>query len=500
MGVFPAAGLFCAHTVQAQGDYCQTVGNIIKSVAVEWTGTAYGTRITWEKSSLPVATGYIIYEYKGGSECVQEIHRIGNVDITTYLANYMSDKGFTIAVSTAVDPLPITRQHLQPVIKSIDFDPCTYYVEIHWKPYIGWGDTDTEYAVQVDVGNTGVYTAVTEHLSDSSYIWRNAPVRVPLTIRIQAVNKNDNTAISYSKPEERVFDFPRPPGHIFLSELQDGEGNYALSFEIDATTELTNFEVQRAAEDGNLTTVHSFSDKYLSNYMDPAGQGLFRYRIVAKNECGNVVCASNELVNIRLHLLQSIDSWQLQWKSADPALIEVYDLDRRQPNPANLLSNSTAIAYTDLIAAMSSEASLRFCYTISGKYKLPVTDLLWMDVVTTSGNCAYYNPMLIMPDAVDPLSTIVNPQTGRARNRFGPVINANPQTYSYRLTILNRNVAVVADIVKNKGDDPIDKSWDGYLKNGGIGPEEVYTYHLSVEFEGGRQQTVTGTVAVVYSK
>jgi flagellar hook assembly protein FlgD len=79
------------------------------------------------------------------------------------------------------------------------------------------------------------------------------------------------------------------------------------------------------------------------------------------------------------------------------------------------------------------------------------------------------------------------------------VINADARSYSYRLTILNRNGAVVADIVKNIDDNPLDKSWNGRLKNGNLGQEEVYTYHLSVAFEGGEQQIMTGTVVVVYS-
>jgi hypothetical protein len=121
-------------------------------------------------------------------------------------------------------------------------------------------------------------------------------------------------------------------------------------------------------------------------------------------------------------------------------------------------------------------------------------------VVTTSGKCTYGEASVIMPDAVDPLSTVVNPQTGRARNQFGPVINTNSKNYTYRLTILNRNGAVVADIVKNRDDNPLDKSWNGCLKNGERGAEDIYTYHLSVTFEGGQQEIMTGTVAVVYSK
>jgi hypothetical protein len=262
--------------------------------------------------------------------------------------------------------------------------------------------------------------------------------------------------------------------------------------------------MQRATGDGDFSIVHNFSDKTISNYINAAGLGLFRYRIVAKNECGNVVCTSNEIVNIQLYITQDGNNWQLQWNNAEPLYSTIlYTLDRQQPNSINLLSNSTATTYSDPIIINSSDNSLQFCYTISGLIRQASNIPEWWLIpaaTTTSGNCAYCRPTITMPDAVDPLSTEVNSQTGRARNQFGPVINANPQTYSYRLTILNRNAAVVADIVKNTGDNPLDKSWNGCLKNGDKDPEEVYTYHLSVEFEGGHQQIMTGTVVVVYSK
>ena len=496
----------CAHNLHAQGDMCQTVGNIIKSVSTEWNGTIYGTRINWNipaPETLPTnANGYIIYEYKGGAECTQEINRIYDINVVTYFHNGITLKGYSMAIGTTEDPGPITQQHAQPVITDIDFDPCTYEAEIRWTPYVGWGNEHTEYAVLVDVGNTGTYTVLAEQLSAASYLWRNAPTREALSFMVKAVDKRDNTAVSYSKPEAAFFDFPRIPRYMFMRELQDNNSNYSLSFEIDPATEVTAFEVQRALEDGDFSVVHNFSDKTLSNHTDAAGAGLFRYRIAAKNACGNIVYTSNEIVNIQMKIVQNGNSWQLQWKHAEliPSTI-LYSLDRQQPNPANLLLNSAATTYSDPIVINSSENSLQFCYIISG--------MIWEEIdtgwplaiaVTKSGNCVYCKPSITMPDAIDPLSTIVNPQTGRARNQFGPVINAHPQTYSYRLTILNRNGAVVADIVKNSGDNPLDKSWNGCLRNSDRSPEEVYTYHLSVTFEGGEQHVMTGTVAVVYSK
>ncbi|MCL2097266.1 MAG: hypothetical protein FWH23_00710 [Bacteroidales bacterium] len=499
-GGFIALSLLCAHTAQAQ--VCATVGNIIKSVSLSKNGAVYDNLITWDIPATlpPNANGYIIYEYKGGAECTVIITTINNLSATSYAdaGAGLTTKSYAMAINTTTEPEPITQQHAKAVITAVDFDPCTYEAEIHWTPYTGWEEEDTEYAVLW--GGWESSATLVEQLSAASYVWQNPPTRQNDTIWLVARNKNDITAVSIAAPYPFYFDAPHLPVYICLSELQDNGGNHTLTFEIDPNTQLTDFEVQRATDSGEFSSIFSFNDKNLSNYTDAAGLGLFRYRIVAKNACGNVVCTSNEIVNIQLQILLGENNWQLQWLHANPNLIEVYTLDRIQPNSENLLTYSPATTYIDPIPTML-DASLQFCYTITGiSVNITAVGLPCTSIVSSSENCVYYRPTVTMPDAVDPLSRVVNPQTGRARNQFGPIINADPRSYSYRLTILNRNGAVVADIVKNIDDNPLDKSWDGHLKNGNQGPEEVYTYHLSVDFEGGNQQIMTGTVVVVYSE
>jgi len=497
-GGFIALSLMCAQVAQAQ--VCATVGNIIKSVSLSKSGAVYDNLILWDVPTVlpPNANGYIILEYKGGAECTVIITTINNLSITSYTdaGAGLLPKSYTMRINTDTGPEQITRQHAKAVVTAVDFDNCTYEAEIRWSPYTGWDAGDTEYAVLH--GSWGSAATIVEHLSAASYLWTNPPTRQNDTVWVVARNKN-NDAVSISAPYPIFFDAPHLPQYIFISSLQDNRGSHTLQFQIDAGTQLTDFELRRATDDGNYSTIYSFQDKNLSTCVDAAGTGLFRYCIVAKNNCGNIVCTSNEIVNIQLQIRPDGNNWQLQWVHANPELMLVYTLDRIQPNPVNLLTYSTATAYTDPIPALL-DASLQFCYTITGVAAATTTAAITYNrITTTSENCIYYKPTVTMPDAVDPLSTVVNMQTGRARNQFGPVINADPQSYSYRLTILNRNGAVVADIVKNINDNPLDKSWNGYSKDGRLGPEEVYTYHLSVEFEGGEQQIMTGTVVLVYS-
>ncbi len=478
----------CFAAVALQAQVCPLHGNMISSVSTECNGGDCGTLIRWTVSDDPAVTGYVIYEYLGGNSCSQEIARIADVSATTYLTNSIAPKGYTMAVIMGKQDQPLTQQHKQPEIISVDFNPCNYTADIRWSPYTGWDADNTEYAVYAAVNGASTYTLLAEHLADVSYRWVNAPTRVSISILVQAVNKSDVSAVSNTRAWTGYFDFPRLPAYISLSMLDYTDGKARLTFAIDPSTELTGFEVQRAAAGASFSSVASFGDKTTVTYTDEPGAAAYLYRIAAKNDCDSVAAVSDTLSNIVVTMLQEGNSWQLRWDNASLPSMR-YTLRRERPQPVVLLSGSALTAYTDNIPSMLNESSLIFCYTLEGD--TPAAK-------SRSTACTTYTPVVVMPDAIDPLSTTVNPQTGRARNQFGPVINVDPQTYSYRLTILNRNGAVVADINKTTADNHLNKSWDGRLRNGDPAPGEVFTYRLSVTFDGGYQQTMTGIVTVMY--
>ena len=260
-----------------------------------------------------------------------------------------------------------------------------------------------------------------------------------------------------------------------------------MNFHIDPNTALTQFEIQRAADAG-FETLHSFPGKTLATYSDNAA-GVFRYRVAAKNDCNQIASVSDTLQNFILDITLQNNAWQLQWSrpvSADPY---IFSLQRVIPNPAVLLANTTGVSYTDPVSSMQNVQSLKYCYRLEASAPRGLS---------VSEACTFYEPRIAMPDAVDPLSAVVNAQTGRARNQFGPVLNVHPATYAYQLRIINRNGAKIADITKGFNDNPLEKSWNGRFTNCVAVPEEVYTYYLEVQFEGGRNESLTGPVMVMY--
>jgi hypothetical protein len=388
-------------------DVCQPVGNLIKSASVlTQPDGSVQSRILWDvPDSLGAdAVGYIIYKYVGYPHCNNPVDTIYDRNATSYTCSGFNPGGYTIAVyNGSTTPGNFPQYHVPPIIDEADYNACDYTVSLSWSPYVGWDEADVSYKVYavIDAQHQQLAAGITA----TSFVWHDAPDNKTIDLYVQAVRKDDATVTSNSLYERVTTTTVQRPAYIALHLTSEGN-RVQLTFHIDPDTDLARFEIQRAVDDV-FETRHSFSDKTLATYAESATD-VFRYRVAAINDCGQIARVSDTLQNF------------------------------------------------------------------------------------------FYVPRVVMPDAVDPLSTVMNVQTGRARNQFGPVINVHPATYAYQLRIINRNGAKIADITKGFNDDPLEKSWNGCFANGVAVPEEVYTYYLEVRFEGGRSENLTGPVMVMY--
>ncbi|MDR3180554.1 MAG: hypothetical protein LBT61_01325 [Prevotellaceae bacterium] len=469
---------------------CQPEGNLIRAVSV-LTNPVDGsqqTHILWNTPLYltPVA-GYIIYKYVGVSQgCTAPIDTVFNPTATTYTCNGYNPGGYTIAVyNGGTSPGSLQQHHVPSIIHTADYDACNYSVALSWSPYVGWDKADILYHVYAITG--GQHRLLADNIAETAFLWQDAPDNTAIDFYVQAVHKNDAGAISNSPYKHITTTTLQRPASIDLSRLEYAGNEVRLNFHIDPATALTQFEVQRAADAG-FETRYSFSDKTLATYAESAA-GVFRYRLAAKNDCGQIARVSDTLQAFALGVTLQNDTWQLQWSQPISGEPYSFSLQRLTPNPATLPVNTTGVAFADPVSSMQNLQSLEYCYRLEAAAPRGVS---------VSEACAFYEPRIAMPDAIDPLSTAVNAQTGRARNQFGPILNVHPVTYAYQLRIINRNGAKIADIAKDFNDDPMEKSWNGCFANGVAVPEEVYTYYLEVQFEGGRSERLTGPVMVMY--
>jgi hypothetical protein len=468
---------------------CRSEGNMIASVSViTHPDRSEQTLISWNiPSGLPSgAAGYIIYKYVGPPYCANAIGTVYDRNATSYTCNGFHPGGYTIAVyNGAAQPGSLQQEHVPPIIHTATYDSCNYTVSLAWSPYVGWDEPDIIYHLYAIID--GQPQRLAGHITGTSFLWQDAPDNKEIAFYVQAVRAGDAGVTSNSPYKYVTATTVQRPAFIDLSHLYYDGREVRLNFRIDPRTALTQFEVQRAAGDV-FETRKAFSDKTLVTFSESA-ESAFRYRLAVKNDCGRIARVSDTLQHFILAMSPQYDAWQLQWNrpvSGDPYTFSLY---RRDHGVAPLISNVTYNAFSDPLMAVHNRQSLKYCYRL---------EAVAPQGESVSETCTFYRPRLAMPDAVNPFSTLANPQTGRARNQFGPVTNAHPATYAYRLTIINRNGAKIAGITKDFDDNPLEKSWNGCFADGAAVPAEAYTYYIEIQFEGGYTENLTGPLVVMY--
>jgi hypothetical protein len=481
------AVLCCVACLQARAQVCQTEGNIIRSVSVNANGEPV---ITWDApADLPGnATGYIIYDYFGGTQCTNIIATVGlNVHSFPHSAAkpLTGRRAYSIAFDTGIgNKGNITQQHAFPWL-AVVYDSCRYSLDLQWTAYEGW-ERVTYNVYGYERGTSPKLIA--SMIGGLQYTHANdIPDNVFYEVYVEAVNAADPAAKSASNRVEVFTKTLQRPAHLTIQHLRHADRAVQLQFAIDPATRLSTFHIMRSGHIGGAyAPVHTFSDKTLQTWTDNDVASVYYYRLAAENNCQLTAVQGNVLNNMELLITAKNGAWYLSWNKLFNG--QSYSLARLEPSPQQLLLHAADTVYMDRIDV--SAAALNYCYQIES-----VTDL---DGKSMTVACADYEPEVLMPDAIDPKSTVQNPQTGRRRNQFGPVLFIAPSSYAYQLEIYDHNGGRIAFIEKNIADSPLEKSWTGINAYGDFVPENMYLYRLEVVFTNGKTVRKTGNVAVIY--
>jgi hypothetical protein len=488
-----AVVLFCCLAclqAQVQAQVCQPSGNLIRSV---WVNSDGAPVIEWDApSSLPnYATGYIIYEYVGGSFCTDSIGFVdlnaprSYTDTRSDIQPLAGSRAYSIAINkSSEDKEAITEHHAFSWL-SAEYDSCNYAIDLRWTAYVGW--ERATYNIYGSVQGTSPELLATT--GEVQYTLSDVPDNVEYEVYVEAVNaaapsvkSASNRLRLFTKTSQR----PSPAG-LSINGLRFAGHAVELQFAVDPATRLPTFHITRSAQlNGTYTPVHTFSDKTLRSYTDNDVHAVYYYRLAAENNCRLIAAQGNVLNNIDLRLVAENGAWYLSWNKLFNGLF--YSLARLEPSPQQLLSYSADSTYIDRID--SSNAALDYCYQIESS-----TDIGGKSVAIA---CAAYEPEVLMPDALNPESMATNPQTGRQRNQFGPVLFIASTLYSYQLEIYDHNGGKIAAIEKTAADSPLEKSWTGLNSRGEFVPENMYLYRLELTFINGKTVVKTGNVAVLY--
>ena len=482
--------LFCGVAcLQARAQVCQTEGELIRSVSVNAAGEPV---ITWDASAdLPAkATKYIIYDYVGIPNCYNEIARVPltGSSYTHEAAKLLTgSRTYSLAFERGnEEPTPHTQQHAFPWLTAI-YDSCRYAINMEWTAYEGWGGGVTYNVYGGKQGTSPELLA--SGLAGLQYTHITAiPDNVYYEVYVEAVNPANPEVKSVSNRAEVFTKTLQRPAYMTVQALRYADAQVQLQFTIDPATRLSTFHVMRSKQFGGAyAPVHTFHDKTLRTYTDSDVQDVYYYRLAAENHCLLTARRGNVMNNIKLLIEGGNGAWYLSWNRLFNGLS--YSLTRLEPSPQPLLWEVADTAYTDRIDP--DNAALNYCYQVES--------MTAIGGKSTAVACADYEPEVLMPDAIDPKSMAQNPQTGRQRNQFGPVLFIDPASYAYRLEIYNRNGGRIAFVEKAIADSPLEKSWTGVNAHGDFVPENMYLYRVEIFFTNGKTIKKTGNVAVIYN-
>ncbi|MDD3891354.1 MAG: gliding motility-associated C-terminal domain-containing protein [Bacteroidales bacterium] len=451
--------------------------------------------------------GYIIYvPYEEGGGWTP----IDSVDANTYTYTDINNNGlhesikYVIASQGPVEPSPLTPPHGS-INVTAKYDSCSNKIDIAWNQYLGWGNRIDFYNVYIGENpNWDQLTLTTTTPGTQNFAYYDVLPNKDYYIYVEAKKRNEEF---YSKSNLTHINtrIAIAPQYMYVDSLIAKDQQNEIHFTIDANTEFRRFKLIRWESSDSIKSFFTSKDvfeftkpstTYFADTSDSwaARSRTFYYKINAYDGCNRLKRISNlsNTIIIRAHSAgnKSTISWEKFYSAQGNAIS--YDLYRIAYSQGISISeliyqteNPMITEYTDDLSIFEGQGYLPyFCYYIEANEMLGEGQTSRISRSRTI--CAQIDPDITMPNAIDPLSTIVSPE-GIPRNIFAPTISFES---TYKLTIYSRGGSVVYE-----GNS---EGWDGRLPNGQLAPEGTYVYRLEVMSELRKIKSKTGTVTVMY--
>ncbi|HUW07737.1 MAG TPA: hypothetical protein VMW01_15920 [Williamwhitmania sp.] len=463
-------------------------------------------RITlgWNRSPSPdsLIFGYIIYHLETdqlGNMAYIAIDSVAS-NVFTYtdinVDGSLKSETYKMATKGKTEPSKLTDLHTT-MWGITQYDSCKATLNIRWTRYIGWGNRIKHYYVYSSNGAqnfnpSSLVKIATVAGTDTSYALTNATENEWYHFAILAVKDDVDSISSWSNHFSKFTHMPLPPATLAFDSLVSLDTKVRLHYNIDSQTEVTNFEIFRSDNLANLfSNIHTFSDKFEVEFTDQnlARGRTYYYYLTATNACGNVVAKSDtarsESLTIRNAGEQNILFWLPYPSQGGTYSYSVWRKTSVDPDFIELANNLSIETYTDDLTSLKGQnMAPEVCYKIEAHWQKNNIQTISQSQV----KCAVITPDIIMPDAIDPLSEMINPTTNKRRNRFEPIIGF---TADFTLQVFDRNGKLLYDGTTG---------WDGRINHGEFARPGSYIYLLKVTLPNGDVVEKNGTVNVVYRK
>jgi hypothetical protein len=402
--------------------------------------------------------------------------------------------------------------YLNPVMR---YDPCKLTATALWTPYktsyrnfeIRMADKHFNDSVKYQIVG---YIAPPGSLFNHALEMPLSSVTTDTTIDFtMIVNQNylfciktflPDGKISYSNTREGMIsseNLPAAPLYIKLDSLVSFDTHNHLHFEIESSTQMTKFQIERCEIlDSAFKVIHTFSDKNLTFYDDAAANPNkeYFYRITALNSdnyCINTPATISDTLNsIIANVKYTNQNINLSWN--DFLRDSVYYLYRN--NAFWLMLDVTQFTDTDVQHDFLNNM-YDFCY------KIAAIDRNTNYTSISRTYCVSLEKPVTMPNAIDPTSSFSNNmETRRLRNQFAPIVGGKEEDYEYHMIIFNRWNSVIFETTKPM-DMPMSNKymWNGASAKGNVLPEDTYLYYVKITFKNSNQVfEQKGTVNLIY--
>lgn len=460
--------------------------------------------LRWDRSPSPdsLIKGYIIYKLEKDNLGNISFNSIDTVDANTFTyidptvdAN-SKQESYKMATKGKTEPSKLTDPH-KTMWVTTQYDSCKATLNIKWTRYIGWGNRVKRYEIYAITGNQAFNAGALQKIgstpyTDTTFAFTPAVENEHYHYAVKAINENDEAVISWSNHTYKFTQMPIAPTTMVFDSLLSSNQTVRLRYTIDSQTGVSNFEIFRSENIfGIFTSAHIFTDKLENEYTNSglARGKTYYYYIIARNACNNIVAKSDtarsEIVSIRNEGETNYLSWPDYPKSSGSVSYSVWRKSSIDPTFVEIAGNITTEAYTDDVTSLFGQnVTPEVCYRIEAKWQ---KDNL-QTVSQSQISCVSLVPDIQMPNAIDPLSESVNPNTNKRRNRFEPITGF---AVDFSLQVFDRNGRILYD--GNAG-------WDGRINQGEFVKPGSYIYILKVTLPSGKVLEKSGNVNVVYSK
>ncbi len=408
-----------------------------------------GVEINWQASTSTYTSYYLVeFEQPAGSGYYVVLDTVFGSGNTTYFdASFDPSADIRTYEIRAVDSCNFVTDYSLTPHNNIQLDfsvnSCDQEMTLNWNPYINWSAGVQEY--QLWVGQDGNAPVVEQNIAagQTSYVFDLSNVTGDsLCVFIQAI-QNGGSYTSESNLVCRRMDLLQSTSFNYITEVTVVSDNQVdVTWQIDINADLSSVDIHRGTESSSLSfyeaiditaglnAVEVFTDVNVDAQSSP-----YYYEVNSSDDCayelasqtGNSILLQAEALSSGFNRL-TWNEYQLDY--ANIANYTIYrDIAGNMSPIATVAENE--FSYDDEVSTdLGSTGS--FCYMVEVNYQLNLPNGV-SEPHTSRSNilCVEQEPIVVMPNAFNPLSNVEANQT------LKPVL-AFDTNMDYSLTIFDR--------------------------------------------------------------